>query len=300
VNVAALPFTRSSADAALAEAGSALGVATASAELIRMGSAAVYWLQDRSVVARVSRSIDQLDTAQREIAVSRWLAASGVAAVRALDVPQPAIAGHRVVTFWESVADREEYGTTAELAQLLRDLHALTVPGELRLPTVHPIDKMRDRLRRTQALTPTDRDFLVDRCATLMSAYGELNFVLPAGVIHGDANVGNVLRARDGRAVLADLDGFAIGPREWDLLQTAIFYDRFSWHTEAEYRSFIEIYGYDIMQWDGYEVLADIRELSMVTWLSQNAATDGKAAVELAKRIDSLRTNGSRKDWLPL
>ena len=79
------------------------------------------------------------------------------------------------------------------------------------------------------------------------------------GVIHGDANVGNVLLDERGQAVLIDLDSFSMGPREWDLIQTALFYDRLGWHTEEEYRTFVEVYGYDIMQWDGYETLADMR-----------------------------------------
>jgi len=42
--------------------------------------------------------------------------------------------------------------------------------------------------------------------------------MLPRGVIHGDASVGNVIRDTTRHAVLIDLDGFAVGPREWDLV----------------------------------------------------------------------------------
>ncbi|MGH3568173.1 MAG: phosphotransferase family protein [Pseudonocardia sp.] len=73
-----------------------------------------------------------------------------------------------------------------------------------------------------------------------------LPFALPRGHIHGDANVGNVICDDRGHAVLIDLDSFAIGAREWDLIQTALFFDRLGWHTEEEYREFVEVYGYDI------------------------------------------------------
>ena len=43
-------------------------------------------------------------------------------------------------------------------------------------------------------------------------------------MIHGDASIGNVLRDRQGNPVVIDLDGFAIGPREWDVVLTAIYY----------------------------------------------------------------------------
>jgi hypothetical protein len=40
-----------------------------------------------------------------------------------------------------------------------------------------------------------------------------------------------------------DLDGFAVGPREWDLALTAIYYDSFGWHTREEYEDFVRVYG---------------------------------------------------------
>jgi hypothetical protein len=58
---------------------------------------------------------------------------------------------------------------------------------------------------------------------------------------------------------MIDLDDFATGPREWGLIQTAIYYDRFRWHPQGKYEAFTKAYGYDIMQWPGYPVLADIR-----------------------------------------
>ena len=44
---------------------------------------------------------------------------------------------------------------------------------------------------------------------------------------------------------MIDLDGFAVGPREWDLVQTAMYYDSFGWHTREEYEDFARVYGYD-------------------------------------------------------
>ncbi|MGI5368940.1 phosphotransferase [Streptomyces iakyrus] len=67
----------------------------------------------------------------------------------------------------------------------------------------------------------------------LAAEYGRLLFALPAGHLHGDFNVGNVLRDAASRPRGIDLDGFVTGPREWDLMQTAMYYDSFGWHTEA-------------------------------------------------------------------
>jgi aminoglycoside phosphotransferase (APT) family kinase protein len=285
--------------AALTEASRMLGIDASASELIRLGTSATFRLPGGTVVARVGRNGDLLADAAREVAVARWLASVGVPAIRALDVEQPVVAGRRLVTFWESASDQPEYGTPAELAALLRRLHALTAPADLELPPVDPFRRASPRIDKASSLSEDDREFLQRRCAELVDAYAGLNFELPPGVVHGDASVGNVIRDRDGRPLFADLDGFAVGPREWDLVLTALYFERFGWHTAEEYAAFVEAYGYDVMAWGGYRVLADVREFLMVTWLSQNAETDPKVARELERRISDLRRGASRKGWQP-
>ncbi len=289
----------SRARAALEIACSEVGLDPDGSELIRLGSNAVFRLRAAAVVARVAPSQDRLADAERQVHVARWLAGEDVPAIRALAVDQPVVADGRVVTFWESAADRTDYGTTTELAVLLRHLHALTPPDSLQLPALAPFGRAMKRIEQAPGLSDPDRTFLRDRATQLAGAFGELRFELPAGVIHGDASVGNVIRDRQGRSLLADLDGVAVGPREWDLVLTALYHERFGWHTADEYAAFVEAYRYDVMAWPGYSVLADVRELLMVIWLSQNAATDSTVAEELATRICDLRTGSSRRAWQP-
>ena len=123
--------------------------------------------------------------------------------------------------------------------------------------------------------------------------------MLPPGVIHGDASIGNVLRDYRGNPVVIDLDGFAIGPREWDVVLTAMYYDSFGWHTREEYETFVQIYGFDIMTWPGYPVLREVREFLMVTWVIQKAGESEEIAAEARKRIAALRIGASRGDWQP-
>ncbi|MFI5495172.1 phosphotransferase family protein [Actinoplanes sp. NPDC051859] len=298
--MATASFTKDTADVSLTAAATRLGLNAEHAELIRIGSAAVYWLENRTVVARVARSRSLLPTARNEIAISKWLASTGIPAVVALEVTQPVEVGEHVVTFWDSVSDHEAYGTTAELGRLLRDLHELRAPHTIVVPELKPFDRLIPRIHAVEALHEADRKFLLDRAAKLASEYDGLCFPLGVGVLHGDASVGNVLRTRTGDAVLSDLDGLVQGPREWDLLLTAMFYERYGWHTEDEYRAFTDTYGVDVMEWDGYQVLADTRELSMVVWLSQNVAASEAASREFAKRIETLRTDGSRREWKAL
>jgi aminoglycoside phosphotransferase (APT) family kinase protein len=252
------------------------------------------------VIVRISRSGADAGSARRSVAVARWLEAVDYPAVRAVDVDQPVIVGGYVVTFWQSVSDYgDQFASTPEIAAILARLHRLTVPEGLRLPPLDPFANALLRIGANTWLTPDDRAFFTAALARLQDACAGLEFALPQGVIHGDASVGNVLRDQRGAPVLIDLDGFAIGPREWDLVQTAMYYDSFGWHTREEYEDFARVYGYDIRQWPGYPVLSEIREFLMVTWLIQKAAEDAQAAAEATKRIAALRTGASRKDWEP-
>jgi thiamine kinase-like enzyme len=167
------------------------------------------------------------------------------------------------------------------------------------LPQLDPFANAVQRIDANTWLTPDNRTFMTATLARLKDAYSGLEFVLPQGVIHGDASIGNVLRDTQGAPVLIDLDGFAIGPREWDLVLTAMYYDSFDWHTREEYEDFARVYGYDIRQCSGYPVLCEVREFLMVTWVMSKAPEDAWAAGETAKRIVALRTGGSRKDWQP-
>jgi aminoglycoside phosphotransferase (APT) family kinase protein len=264
---------------------------------MRLGTNAVFRLTD-PVVVRISR-LDNLDEMVRTLAVARWLDSVGYPAVRALDYDQPVVIDGRAATFWKALSDGERYASASEVADLLSRLHSLTRPKNLQLPVFEPFRKIERRIDASTWLTADDRSFLAESLRDLRERYSRLRFALPQGVIHGDANVGNVLRDDEGNPVAIDLDAFAIGPREWDLIQTAIFYDRFGWHSQEEYESFVRVYGFDIMKWPGYEVLRDIRELHMVTWLIQNANDSAEVAEEAGKRIRSLRTGTGWREWLP-
>lgn len=289
-------LTAESAHRALRAAAAQVGLATDGAQLIRMGSNAVFRVPG-NVVARVARSADMFDNAKKQVGVAGWLQAKRIPAVRALDLRQPVIADHRVVTFWRSESDQEVYAEIGDVADLIRRLHELNEPTDIHLPPLQPFGRQGETLPDFPGLSGEDADYLRGRFADARGSFDSLDYVLPRGVVHGDANVGNVIVADDGRSVLIDLDSFSIGPREWDLIQTAIFYDRFGWHSGEEYETFVRVYGYDIMDWRGYSDLADMREVAMTAWLSRKAVNSDKSAAEAAKRIHTMRTGASRRDW---
>lgn len=74
------------------------------------------------------------------------------------------------------------------------------------LPNYRPLVSLCRAIESSRAVDDDERAWLRDRCAQLLDAYDHLQFVLPSGMIHGDAWRGNLLR--DGhRVVLLDWDG---------------------------------------------------------------------------------------------
>jgi aminoglycoside phosphotransferase (APT) family kinase protein len=275
------------------------GIDATGARLLRVGSNTVYRLK-APIIARISRPGADPVQVRQTVAVARWLKSVDYPAVRLVDVDQPVMLGRHVVTFWDAVSDDgDQYASVAEVAQVLVQLHQLTAPDGLHLPELAPFANAAQRIEANTWLNPDDRAFLTATLTQMRALYAGLEFTLPPGVIHGDASIGNVLRDSDGRPVVIDLDGFAIGPREWDLAMTAIYYDSFGWHTRQEYQDFVRVYGYDIMTWPGYPAMRAIREFLMVTWVIQKAPESEQAAAEATKRIAALRTGASRKDWQP-
>ena len=292
-------LNEATAQALLERACLATGLTADGARLLRMGSNAVYHLM-APVVVRISRADTDIDRARRTVAVARWLESVDYPSVRVVDVDQPIVIDGHVATFWESVSDDgQQYATVGEVAEVLAMLHRLHAPADLHLPQLAPFENAAQRIAVNGWLSSRDREFLNERLARLQDDYANLEFVLRPGVIHGDAGIGNVLHDSQGNPVVIDLDGFAVGPREWDLALTAIYYDSFGWHTRQEYETFVDVYGFDIMRWTGYPVMRAVREFLMVTWVIQKADESERVAREAAKRIAALRTGLSRKDWEP-
>lgn len=293
------PMTEAGTRAILRQACEAADLTADGARLLRLGSNAVYRLT-APVVARIARPEADTTPAHRMIAVARWLESASYPAVRALPLDQPLIIASHAVTFWEAVSDDgDQYATIAEVAEVIARLHKMTAPEDLELPTLEPFRDAGQRIAESRWLTEDDRAWMTSELAGLQAEYARLDFTLPQGVIHGDANIGNVLHDSRGNPVVIDLDDFATGPREWDLIQTAIYYDRFGWHTREEYETFTEVYGYDLTQWPGYSVLAEIREFIMVSWMILKADEGENTSAEATKRLNALRTGASRKDWNP-
>jgi aminoglycoside phosphotransferase (APT) family kinase protein len=270
-------------------------------QLLRIGSNAVFRRQD--LIARVAPAGTAVAGVRRSLDVARWLEKAGFPAVRAvaderLAVAQPVIAGEHLVTFWHSVGEVTRLGTTGDLGRLLRRFHALDLPPDL-ARAVAPLDPVARITRQLDAgaATPVDLAFLRNRLVDVAGRFAGVGPLLPTGHLHGDATVANVVLGDSDEPTLIDLDLLRTGPREWDLLRTAVYARRLGWHTDAEYAQFCAAYGVDVTTAPGFEVLADLVELLQVAWLADAATRRPQASAELAARVESLRTGGSRRGW---
>ncbi|MGH3680443.1 MAG: phosphotransferase enzyme family protein [Natronosporangium sp.] len=209
---------------------------------------------------------------------------------------QPLVVAGHPVTFWHAVDPDGISPTTADLAQLLRRLHAHR-DSPCSLPRFDPVPEIRRRLDTGLDLPEADQHFIQARCDVLDSLLPAVAPTLPQGPIHGDAHTGNLLRGV-GATLLTDFEACAAGPREWDLVPVAVGYERLGLPSER-WEQFVTGYGFDVRGWSGYPVLREIRELGMTTWLAQNLAEGEPVRREVAVRLESLRTGDRDRAWTP-
>ncbi|MFD8912754.1 phosphotransferase [Streptomyces sp. NPDC059575] len=279
---------------ALRDACAEIGLDARGAEPVRIAENQIWRLQ-QGVIARIAPP-DRFRSAIREIEVARWLAGQDIPVVRALRVEQPLERGGRVLTFWEELPPHRQ-GSTQDVAVALKRLHALPLP-DFDIGRLDPFVRIPERLHAAHTLTDDDRKWLTSLYEDLV---GRWNAGLPPGLaaapVHGDAWPGNVVRLEHGGWLLMDLERFSAGPPEWDLVSTAVRTKTTGAVTEAEYDAFCDIYGHDVTTWAGYEVLARARELRMVTYAAQHAATNQQWRDEAQYRVDCLRGRGGSRPW---
>ena len=269
------------------------------AELIRLGENALFRLASVPVVVRVARGEEYLPKARTEVGVSRWLAAEGFPAARVVDdLEQPLLVEGHPVTFWHLIVEGDRKATYGELGSVLRDLHSMTLPAGLELPSFDPFDKQELRISRA-AIPDDDRVFLRKRWRELHDQLGELRFETPKGPVHGDAHVQNLMVNERNEAVLIDFEAFCFDHPEWDLMVTAVEHHSLGWQTDEQYADFVRAYGRDLYDWYGYDTLRRLQEFSMTTWLMQNVQEDQETADEYRRRIAALRDDDAPRDWRP-
>jgi hypothetical protein len=242
---------------------SEVGLDASGAKLIKFTNNAVFQLVKAPAVVRIAGSSAVGERIGTVVQVATWLEEQDIPAVRLWpDAHQPVEASGYQATIWQFVPPTASRPTGAELADLLRRFHALPMPP-FSMPAWHPFEEIRQRLAEPEGLDPADQAFLLGRCDDLEAELAEVRYVLPRGVIHGDAFMGNLIPAPN-EPVLCDFDSTCMGPREWDLTPVAVGKLRFNYEHDDQ-TPLAACYGFDVTTWDGFPVLRRIRELKLVT-----------------------------------
>jgi aminoglycoside phosphotransferase (APT) family kinase protein len=200
------------------------------------------------------------------------------------------------VTFWEEIPGPHRRATAAELGAVLRNLHSVDV--ELELPPLDPWGHTPERIEQAP-ISVAERRILRAVLAEVEDGWEDVRFVLGAGLIHGDAHLGNLIRDADGNVVLIDFDSACIGPLEWDLAPIGLYATTLGWITQAEYEAFVAAYGFDITTAPAFGLLIRMRELRMVAWNAMHVAESDQTAAEVAHRIACLADPSLPRHWSP-
>jgi hypothetical protein len=279
----------------LAEIAEAQTLDLTDVRLVKFTNSAVFDLPRAAVVVKVAGSGLVADRIPTVIRVARWLEAEGFPAVRLVHgLDQPLRARGHAATAWHRVAATGRAPTGRDLARLVRLFHALPPPTGL--PPWDPLRSIRRRLAEARGVRPEDLAFLTTRGDEVEASLATLRPALPAGPIHGDAFLGNVIPGSQG-PVLCDFDSTSIGPREWDLTPVAVGSLRFAYDPDPQ-ESFAAAYGSDVRRWPGFPVLRRLRELQLVTSVVPVLDSNPTVRHQFEHRLATLRT-GSQARWQP-
>jgi hypothetical protein len=286
--------------AVLDTAASRLGVPVQDARLLRLHGNASYVLPSAGLVIRIAASPQVLGPVTASIAVTRWLAGRGFPCTVPADIDdQPFVIAGYVVSAWRYVPTADVPApTSAEMGDILRELHAQGDPA-------YPLPRLDDPLASVTATISQAPDamsrailsWLEERIMCLRRQWSALDFPRPAGLIHGDAHIGNLMRAASGQAVLGDWDHVSTGPREWDLAQIHYMDRRFGRAGENGIDAFDAAYGWDIRTWHGLDTLIAIREIWGLRPYIRAARDRPSYSRQLAYRLHTLQSGDTQARW---
>ncbi len=276
------------------------GLAADGARLLKFTNNAVVALPASGAVLRIAGSTEVRSRVPAVVAAARWFEQLALPAVRLLPgVPQPLDVEGHLVTAWRAVPTGSGPPGPEDLAVALRELHAVVTPPPPPIGRWDVVGALRRRLAEAAGVAPDDVAFLSDELAAVESALpglAALPPLLPPGVVHGDAFLGNVLVGPG--AVLCDFDGVGVGPREWDLVPVAVGALRFDYGPDVQQR-FARAYGVDVTAWPGFAVLRRLRELQLVTSVLPVLDANPALRPQWRVRLESLRAGDDAVRWSP-
>ncbi|MGW1109377.1 phosphotransferase family protein [Streptomyces sp. NPDC002540] len=273
----------------------AVGLDFSDARLLRGHTNAVILLEKEKIVVKIARRGSHIDDVARTVTFVRWLMDAGFPTVPLHPVDQPVVIDQHAITFWKYLPQPTQPVAAAQLANPLYALHTLPTPP-VALPVHDNLAAIRRSLTAITCLPAEALSFLAKYVDQLKSDLQAVEFDLPEGVIQGDPQHRNALHIGGGEAVLCDWDTVAVGQPEWDLVTVEVHCRRFG-HGEQHYAAFADAYGWDVTRWPGYQTLAAIRELRMITTNARKVHHAPSSLQEVVRRVDGLRRHDRFLQW---
>jgi aminoglycoside phosphotransferase (APT) family kinase protein len=245
------PWTDRSVERARGEACAALRLPASGAQLMRLSTNALYRLGDLAI--RIAPPGTDPATVAREIDFAHTLAACGLPAVAPFAADPLRLPSRAVVSLWHYVDHAPAPLPAKAFGRMLRELHE-ALDDQPRLPELElkkGLDTRLDWVRQAGLVSRDDVDLLRHRADSALKQLRQVRSALGQGPLHGDARPDNVLVGSLG-PVWSDFARVCRGPREWDLIPTALRLERFGL-AERDYLLFCDGYGFDVREWEGYD-----------------------------------------------
>lgn len=277
------------------------GLDATGAHRIKFTNNAVLALPASAAVIRVAGSTTIRGRIPAVIAAARLFAAHDIPAVRLWPgIDQPLQAGHHLATVWQQAPEGGPAPLPADLARILRAIHAIdqTPPPDIppwRLPA-----GIRQRLHDADGVDATTLAYLSAELADLETTLARLDGIeplLPPGLLHGDAHLGNLIATPHG-PVICDFDSTATGRREWDLIPAAVGTHRFG-YTPDVHHGLAHAYGLDVTTWPGFATLRRLREFQLITSVLPVLGANPALRPQWQHRLNTYRTGDTQARWTP-
>ncbi|MFC9328869.1 phosphotransferase family protein [Kitasatospora sp. NPDC057015] len=271
-----------------------VGLDASGATVLRGHTNAVFLLASSPVVVKIARRGSNAEEVRRTVRLVEWLVGMDFPTVSLLPLEQPVLVDGHAVTFWKYLPQPDHPVAAQQLAHPLKLLHELPAPP-FPLRTLDTVGAIRRSLNAITVLAAEDLHYLSARLDRLQESLLGIRFPLTPALLQGDPQHRNALH--DGPvAVLCDWDTASYGQPEIDLVTIEIHCRRFG-YGRAHYEAFARSYGFDVVQWEGYRVLRDLRELRMITTNAKRSAPGSATLVEVVRRIAGLREGDDGLRW---